>query len=388
MTDTDRKALLPAGLQDLLPPLADHEDALSRTLLDRFARFGYRRVKPPLVEFEDGLLDGVGAAVADQTFRIMDPVSQRMMGLRADITPQIARIAGTRLAGEPRPLRLCYAGEVLRVRGGQLREDRQFRQIGVELIGAAHAGIGDAEVILLAAEALAAIGIEGLSVDVNVPDLAGALCDALAIEGAARTRVLAAIDRKDAAALAETATAAADGEAARLFASLLVVGQARAEIESLGELALPEAPARLVERLAEVVELVRRSAPALTLTVDPLERRGFEYHGGISFTLYALGARGELGLGGRYVTAGGEPATGFTLLGDVLLAAAPPAASVPRLFVPCEAAPEAAAAARGEGWVTIKGLTPASAGDVAEARRLGCGHLWRNGRAEPLDGAG
>ena len=71
MTDTDRKALLPAGLQDLLPPLADHEDALSRTLLDRFARFGYRRVKPPLVEFEDGLLDGVGAAVADQTFRIM-----------------------------------------------------------------------------------------------------------------------------------------------------------------------------------------------------------------------------------------------------------------------------------------------------------------------------
>ena len=172
MTDPRQKALLPAGLQDLLPPLADQEDGLSRALLDRFARFGYQRVKPPLVEFETGLLDGVGAAVAEQTFRIMDPVSQRMMGLRADITPQIARIAATRLSAEPRPLRLCYVGEVLRVRGGQLREDRQFRQIGVELIGPARAGTADAEVILLAAEALAEIGIEGLSVDINVPDLA------------------------------------------------------------------------------------------------------------------------------------------------------------------------------------------------------------------------
>ena len=84
----EKKALLPAGLEDLLPPAADQEEALIRRLSDHFSKYGYQRVKPPLLEFESGLFGGIGAAVAEQTFRLMDPVSQRMMGLRADITPK------------------------------------------------------------------------------------------------------------------------------------------------------------------------------------------------------------------------------------------------------------------------------------------------------------
>ena len=103
--------------------------------MDVFAAHGYQRVKPPLLEFEDSLLAGSGAAVAEQTFRLMDPDSQRMMGLRADTTPQVARIATTRLADAPRPLRLSYAGQCLRVRGTQLAPDRQIAQAGIELIG-------------------------------------------------------------------------------------------------------------------------------------------------------------------------------------------------------------------------------------------------------------
>src|SRR5690606_35936945 len=105
------------------------------------------RVKPPLIEFEDGLLSGPGAAVAADTFRLMDPVSQRMMAIRADMTLQVARIAATRLRNQPRPLRLSYAGQVLRVAGTQLRPERQFGQAGVELIGAA-CPAADAEVAL------------------------------------------------------------------------------------------------------------------------------------------------------------------------------------------------------------------------------------------------
>jgi hypothetical protein len=112
--------LLPAGLMDLLPPEAEQEAALVEALMEGFARYGYERVKPPLLEFEEGLLAGSGAAVAEQTFRLMDPVSQRMMGLRADTTPQVARIAATRLGLQARPLRLCYSGQVLRVRGTEL----------------------------------------------------------------------------------------------------------------------------------------------------------------------------------------------------------------------------------------------------------------------------
>ncbi len=130
------RALLPAGLADLLAPAARREARCVEQLIASFQQQGYERVKPPLLEFETALLAGVGAAVAEQTFRLMDPISQRMMGLRADMTPQVARIAAHRLARAPRPLRLSYAGDVLRVRGTQLTPERQLGQVGAELIGA------------------------------------------------------------------------------------------------------------------------------------------------------------------------------------------------------------------------------------------------------------
>src|SRR6476619_6313963 len=132
---SNHRALLPAGLRDLLPPDAESEAASVEALMEVFASHGYQRVKPPLLEFEDSLLAGSGAAVAEQTFRLMDPVRQRMMGLRADTKTQVARIAATRLGGQARPLRLCYAGQVLRVRGTQIVPERQLPQVGVELIG-------------------------------------------------------------------------------------------------------------------------------------------------------------------------------------------------------------------------------------------------------------
>jgi ATP phosphoribosyltransferase regulatory subunit len=137
--------LLPAGLVDLLPPEAEREAALVEALMAGFGAHGYERVKPPLLEFEDSLLAGSGAAVADQTFRLMDPVSQRMMGLRADTTPQVARIAASRLGLQKRPLRLCYAVEALRVRGTQLAPARQLTQAGVELVGSDSAAADAAE---------------------------------------------------------------------------------------------------------------------------------------------------------------------------------------------------------------------------------------------------
>lgn len=157
LPDDAGHALLPAGLQDGLPPEAAHEAATMERLIDALAAHGYERVKPPLLEFEDSLLIGPGEQVATQTFRLMDPISQRMMGLRADMTPQVARIASSRLSRAPRPLRLCYAGEVLRVRGNQLRPERQFAQVGAELVGAL-APAADAELVRLAAEALQNIG--------------------------------------------------------------------------------------------------------------------------------------------------------------------------------------------------------------------------------------
>ncbi len=141
------------------------------------------------------------SAVADQTFRLMDPDSQRMMGLRADTTPQVARIATTRLGNAPRPLRLSYAGQCLRVRGNQLAPDRQVAQAGIELIGH-DSPEADAETILVAAEALAAVGLTRVSFDLTLPMLVPSLLDEAGITGADRVALARALDRKDAAAVA------------------------------------------------------------------------------------------------------------------------------------------------------------------------------------------
>ncbi|MBI3512698.1 MAG: ATP phosphoribosyltransferase regulatory subunit, partial [Proteobacteria bacterium] len=206
-SDAARRALLPAGLRDGLPPDAAHRAAVVERLIGEFTAHGYERVEPPLVEFEDTLLPG-GTASGPEIFRLMDPLSQRMMGVRADMTIQVARIATTRLAGRPRPLRLSYAGDVLCVKGTQLRPERQFAQVGVELIGASSAD-ADVEVVRLAADALAGIGVRELSIDLNLPPLVPALVQAFGLPAQQVRPLRAALDRKDADAVAAAAGPAA-----------------------------------------------------------------------------------------------------------------------------------------------------------------------------------
>ncbi len=391
MTEIGDQALLPAGFQDVLPPQAAQEAAVIERLIACFAGRGYERVKPPLLEFEETILAGAGAAVAQQTFRLMDPVSQRMMGLRADMTPQVARIAATRLRKAPRPLRLCYGGQVLRIKGGQLRPERQFAQVGAELIGAASAR-ADAEAVVLAAEALAAIGIGGLSVDLNLPLLVDALAADLDIGGARLAALRQALDRKDAAAVSEIA-----GVSAAQFQALLrAAGPAEAALAALGAMALVGAAAEEVARLIRVVESIQAGAPDLTLTIDPAEHRGFEYQTGISFILFARGVRGELGRGGRYATepparaatgdASPEPesATGFTLFMDSVQRALPEPLPPRRLYLPPDCPAARGNELRAEGWITLAGLE-AVADFATEARRMGCSHALIEGAITALE---
>lgn len=367
MNDFANRALLPAGLRDILPLDAEHEADVVSRLMAHFAAQGYERVKPPLIEFEETLLAGAGAATASQCFRVMDPHSQKMMGVRADMTPQVARIATTRLAGAPRPLRLSYAGQVLRVKGTQLRPERQFGQAGIELIGHDSAA-ADAEVAVLAAEALTELGVAGVSIDLSLPTLVPTLLGELKLS--AEEALRGSLDHKDAAGVM-----AQGGPAAPVLSALLsAVGPAERALPILAGLDLPPAAAAVRDRLAQVVELIREAAPELTLTVDPVENRGFEYHTGIAFTLFGRNISGELGRGGRYLAGGVEPATGATVFMDTVLAVLPAANPPRRILVPVGTPRAWAQALRAQGWVTVAALEPVA--DIeAEARRLGCGHV-------------
>ncbi len=386
MTDTRTPALLPTGLRDLLPPEAGAEAALAEALLARFAAQGYERVKPPLVEFEESMLSGAGAGLADQTFRLMDPASHRMMAVRSDLTPQIARIAASRLSRSPRPLRLSYAGEILRVRGGELRPERQFRQVGFELIGIGAGATCDAEVILLAADALRGLGLEGgLSVDLNAPTLVASLLAEAGLDAHASAALRDALDRKDAAAVQD-----ADGAVAGLLAPLLrATGAAGTALDALARLELPGAAAAALSQLLEVATLLREAAPELALTIDPIEWRGFEYHTGTSFSLFAGGVRTELGRGGRYSVgdagAEAEEAAGCTIYVDTVLRAAPARPAPRRVYLPHGTPRADGTGLRDEGWITIAGLATED-DPAAEAARLGCSHLWQDGAARALAG--
>ena len=384
--DNDHRGLLPAGLGDLLPPDAAREAQAIGTAIERFAAWGYERVKPPLVEFEESLLGGPGAALASQTFRLMDPVSQRMMGVRPDMTVQVARIAVTRLKHEPRPLRLSYGGNVIRVRGSALKPERQFAQVGTELIGVDSAE-ADAEAVLLAIDALRAIGVAELSVDLNLPTLVAAVGGGLKLGGDALRRVRRALDRKDESGIAKAL--GDNAKAAALFVGLLrAAGAAEQGIPALAALALPQAAAAEAARLAEVVALLQAADPDLPMTIDPVDYRGLEYQTGVSFSAFALAGRQELARGGRY-SAGypedgvSESATGFTLYMDAVLAASQPMAERPRLFLPLGIGWPDGSRWQAKGYALVRAVTPAD-DPRREARRLRCSHVLIDGDAVPL----
>ncbi len=378
MNSSAHKGLLPNGLADTLPLDAELEAATIERLLAAFRAYGYQRIKPPLVEFEESFLDGLGQAVAGDMFRLMDPVSQRMMGVRPDITPQVARVAVTRLVNEPRPLRLSYGGQVLRVRGSQLRPERQFAQIGAELIGAPELA-ADAEVVSLAGEALADLGIEGLSIDLSLPTLVPVVCQGLGLSDEDSERARLALDRKDAAALAEFG----DGISALLSDLLGSSGPVDSAVAKLKAIDLPKSAAAEIQNLVDCAELIAATSPDLTLTVDVTEFRGLEYQTGICFTIFARDVRGELGRGGRYELASGETATGFSLFADSLMRALPGAEAPPLVYLSADAAAGDGRRLRAEGWLTLQGF--ANAADArAEAARLGCTHILEAGEVHPL----
>jgi len=352
-------ALLPNGLMDLLPPDAEREPAAIETLISRFAAFGYRRVKPPLVEFEDCLLaPGPGHALARSTFRLMDPVSQRMMGVRADTTAQIARIASSRMKGEGRPLRLSYAVDVLRVNGTQLRPDRQFCQTGCELIGASGTD-SDVEIALVALAALGACGTGAVTIDLNAPALIPLLFDSFGLEEEERAPFLDLIARRDRDGLERKG-----GDVGKALVALLdAAGEGKSASCALRALPLPLQARNEANLLCDAHDGLQSALGIyglgdVSITLDPAEHRGLSYHSGVSFTLFSPHARGELGSGGRYALNTGENAemaTGFTLYMDSVLGVLPLREDARTKTVPAGTDWKTIKALQDEGWSVSKG---------------------------------
>jgi len=303
--------LLPEYIEDILPVEAARIEALRRRLLDLFASYGYELVMPPLIEYVDSLLTGTGHDLDVRTFKVVDQLSGRMMGLRADITPQVARI-DAHLLNRKGVTRLCYCGSVLHTRPAGQSATREPIQIGAEVFG--HAGVeSDLEVQRLLCRALALARVKKVRLDIGHVAVFRAIVQAAKAGAALEVELFAALQKKDLPAL----RGLTKGLDARSRAALLLLPElyGGAEVLALAEKKLPAlAP---VKRALATLRALAKACP-VPASFDLAELRGYHYHSGVVFDAYCEGVAGAVARGGRYDEVGkafgrARPATGFSI---------------------------------------------------------------------------
>ena len=381
----DSRWLLPDCVDELVPPAADALEGLRRELLDLMRSWGYALCAPATVEFLESLLVAGDAALELQTFKLIDQASGRLLGLPADMTPQIARIDSHRIGAEV-PTRLCYLGQVLHTQPDKFAGSRNPLQLGAELYG--HAGIeSDVEVISLMAEVLARAGVDQVTVDLCHMGIFHGLAEAAALSPADEASLLDVLLRKAAAELpALLARVGARPDAVRWFTALLTLN-GDAGVLPRARTLLPDAPAGVAAALTDLEALVgslAENCPALELHLDLADLRGYQYHTGIMFAAYTPRVGRAIARGGRYDNIGARfgrarAATGFSADLKLLanLGGARPGAPA-RIFAPTDASPDlrkAVTEARASGRIVVQALP----GQTGGARELGCALEFRRG---------
>ena len=379
-----RKWLLPEAIEDVLPAEAARVEALRRVLLDHFRLRGYRLVQPPLVEYLESLLTGTGRDLDLLTFKTVDPQSGRMLGLRADTTPQVARI-DAHLLNESGVTRLCYAGSVLRTQAAGPGATRQVLQIGAELYG--HGDVAaDREVLQLLLSALAAAGVHGLHVDLGHVGVYRALAHAAGLAGTGEgddAELFVALRDKDAATVLDLTAALPEPARGALRALPNLYGPADATLAA-ARAALPRLPG-VAAALDALSVLARAAAGSVQVHVDLADLSGYHYYTGATFSVFAQDGRAAIvdcGRGGRYDGVGrafgrARPATGFSPDLRRLAALANGAAPEQAILAPDDADPalaSAVAALRARGEAVVIALP----GETGEGRRrlVAAGGAW------------
>lgn len=330
-----RRWLLPEYIEDILPADARRMELLRRNLLDLFHSHGYRYVVPPLLEYLESLTTGVGHDLDLLTFKVVDQLSGRLMGVRSDITPQAARI-DAHLLNQQGVTRLCYAGSVLRTQPGGTVQTRQPLQIGAELFG--HMGIeSDLEIQTLLVRAMQLAGVERPQLDFSHVAIFRTLIQRANVAPALESEMFAALQGKDASTLAEL-TAGVEASYRDAF---------RALPELYGDMdVLQEAQQRLPQ-IAEIKQALQDLSQAakglaemgIAVSFDLAELRGYHYHSGMVFAAYADGCAGAVALGGRYDQVGqvfgrARPATGFSMDMRALIGLLPPCGEQSGILAP------------------------------------------------------
>ena len=307
--------LLPDGVEELLPPESKRTEELSRKLLDLYSRWGYELVVPPLIEYLESLLTGVGQDLDLQTFKITDQVTGRMMGIRADMTPQLARIDARN--AQQGAHRVCCVGAVLRSRTSNLFPSRVPIQTGCELFGVADTA-ADIEAISMMLESLNTAEIEDIHLDLSHVAIYRHILSESGLSPEKTHLLLGALQRKSVPEVQAMAERIADEQIRKYVLALLTLAGNPKVIDEASVIfcQVPKVCEALT-KLAKVVEVISVRYPKIKIFIDLCEMRGFNYHTGLVFAAYTPGMGQAIAQGGRYNGIGGEfgrarPATGFS----------------------------------------------------------------------------
>lgn len=371
--------ILPDGIEEMLPPQAQMLEQLRRDLLDHYKSWGYQLVMPPFIEFLDSLLTGTGSDLDLQTFKLTDQVTGRQLGIRADITPQAARMDAHQLRCD-HPSRLCYMGTVLRTRPDGFASSRSPLQIGAELYG--HAGIeSDVEILSLMIDTLVMSGVENIHLDLGHVGLYRGLAKEAKLSEPQEAALFDALQRKAESEInALLAEFDISDEQRKMLAALATLNGSNAieQAKDLLNAAGDEVKAAL-NYLECVAAQVKERLPELPLHFDLAELRGYHFHTGVVFAAFVPGQGQEIARGGRYDAIGevfgrARPATGFSADLKQLFqlgTATRTAASDERILAPISDDPalqQKIAALRAEGHCVISTLPGQSGG----ATEMGC----------------
>ncbi|WP_394241544.1 ATP phosphoribosyltransferase regulatory subunit [Halopseudomonas laoshanensis] len=309
--------LLPDGIEEVLPEEAARIEAARRQLLDLFASWGYDLVITPHIEYVESLLTGAGHDLELQTFKMIDQLSGRMLGLRADITPQVARIDAHTLGAEG-PSRLCYCGSVMHTRPRALSTARSLIQLGAELYGDASSA-SDIEIITLMLESLDSCQVKGVHLDIGHVGIFRGLTQSAGLEESTEQALFDALQRKAVDEVRQLTESLSQSSLAAMLCSLADLSGGVEVLERAHILldGAPESVMAALDDLVEIAQTLSRQYPDIPLYFDLGELRGYHYHTGVVFSAYIAGVGQSIAQGGRYDDIGEDfgrarPATGFS----------------------------------------------------------------------------
>ena len=375
-----KKNLLPISFRDILTNEAELQFEYGQKLVKNFNSWGYSFIEPPIIEFEKTLADIKNKFLNKKTLSFLDPLTKDKISLRPDITTQLARIAEDRLFGLPKPLRLCYFGDVFRADKPKLSSDRQFKQAGIEIIDSKSL-LADIEVINLSLDSLKKINFKKISLDINIPIILEKIFDDFKISSIKRNDLRKLVANKNIKEIYNYNSKLFDILKAIIDSS----GPLKKNIKKIQKIRFGTNAKKVIKDFIKVSSLfLKKNYDEYKISIDLLDHRGFEYYTGITFSIFCLNSSKEVCRGGRYLTSKNKDAVGSTfLLNQFLSLKNVSKNSKKRILISYNNSfdknlPDL----RKKGWITIQNIE--SDNDIKIAKLHNCKFVFKNNKIYSL----